>query len=179
MTPNKRHGVDAGGAFLLYSGYHWPGTIHAVRSKGGNMRLLTVITLAAAVLAMLPTGCSRHESKDPAGDSTSSTRVRAVDQDNFDAEIRNGVVLVDFWAVWCGPCKMQAPIVEQVAAQVEGKARVVKVDVDAAPDIAQRLGIQAIPTVVVFKNGKPEKRFVGVTQADTLVSAVTSVLDSH
>src|SRR5215831_14671755 len=142
------------------------------------MRLLTVITLAAAVLAMLPTGCSRHESKDPAGDSTSSTRVRAVDQDNFDAEIRNGVVLVDFWAVWCGPCKMQAPIVEQVAAQVEGKARVVKVDVDAAPKIAEQFDVQAIPTLIVFKEGKPYKQFVGLTKADTLISAMNSAMDS-
>ena len=99
------------------------------------------------------------------------------DQLRRGARERRG--LVDFWAVWCGPCKMQAPILDQVAAQVEGKAKVVKVDVDAAPKLAKRLEIQAIPTVIVFKNGKPEKRFVGITKADTLVSAVTSALASQ
>jgi len=133
-----------------------------------------MITLVAAVVAILPTGCSRHQESE-----STSAHVRALGETNFDAEIGNGVVLVDFWAVWCGPCKMQAPIVEQVAAQVEGKAKVVKVDVDAAPKLAKQLEIHAIPTVIVFKNGKPEKRFVGLTKADTLVSAVTSALDSQ
>ncbi len=143
------------------------------------MRLLRTITLVAAVVAVLPTGCQRHEIKEEAGASTSSTRVRAVDDSNFDAEIGNGVVLVDFWATWCGPCKMQAPIVDQVATRVEGKAKVVKVDIDAAPKTAQRLGIQAIPTLIIFKNGKPEKRMVGLTKADALSSSVSSVLEGR
>ena len=81
--------------------------------------------------------------------------VRTLDESNFDAEVQSDVVLVDFWATWCGPCKMQAPIVEEVARRVAGKARVAKLDVDTAPKISQRFGVQAIPTLVIFRNGKP------------------------
>ncbi len=142
------------------------------------MNRLTIVTIVVAVVATLATGCARNETGEQEGSAASSARVRALDETNFDAEVRDGVVLVDFWATWCGPCKMQAPIVEQVAGRLEGKAKVAKLDVDAAPKIAKRFDVRAIPTLVVFKDGKPEKRFVGLTQAETLVSAISSVSDS-
>jgi thioredoxin 1 len=95
---------------------------------------------------------------------------------NFDAQVRTGVVLVDFWATWCGPCQRQGPIVEQVASQLKGKAVLGKLDVDAAQQTAQRLGIESIPTLVVFQNGTPVKRLVGLTGADELVAAVGAAL---
>ena len=91
---------------------------------------------------------------------------------NFGTETAQGVVLVDFWAPWCGPCRMQGPIVEKAAEQLGGKAKVAKVNVDKAPQTAQKFGIQSIPTLIVFKNGKSVKQFVGVTQAAELVAAV-------
>jgi thioredoxin 1 len=142
------------------------------------MKLSKILMIVATLVATLPTGCTRQETTKLEGNAASSARVLALDKSNFDAEVRNGVVLVDFWAAWCGPCKMQAPIVEQVAGQVEGKAKVAKVDVDADPDIAQRFGVRAIPTLIVFKDGKPGGHFVGLTKAETLVSAITSALDS-
>jgi len=85
-------------------------------------------------------------------------------------------VLVDFWAVWCGPCQMQGPIIEEVAQEMEGKAIVGKVNVDENPQSASGYGVMSIPTIMIFKGGKPVKQFVGVQNKETLVNALTSVL---
>lgn len=82
----------------------------------------------------------------------------------FEPEVTNSnvPVLVDFFATWCGPCKMLAPTLEEVGAQVEGRAKVVKVDIDASPDLAQRFGIMSVPTLMVFKDGQVANQTVGV-----------------
>lgn len=98
--------------------------------------------------------------------------VMQITDSGFLETIKEGVTLVDFWAPWCGPCMMQGPIVERVAEKVGEKARVVKVNVDEAQRTAAELGIRAIPTVIVFKDGKAEHRFVGVTSENVLVSAI-------
>jgi thioredoxin 1 len=84
---------------------------------------------------------------------------------NFDAEVLQSEipVLVDFWAPWCGPCRMMAPVIDAMAAKYEGKVKVTKVNVDEAGDIAGRYGIRSIPTLMIFKGG---------AQADTVVGAV-------
>jgi len=81
-------------------------------------------------------------------------------------------VLADLWAPWCGPCRSQTPIVEQLAGQVGEKARIVKVNVDEAGEIAENLGVNSIPTLIVFKGGKETARFVGVQSAETLSRAL-------
>ena len=84
------------------------------------------------------------------------------DEKTFDEAVRGEKpVLVDFWATWCGPCRMIAPAVEEVAEEVEGRAVVGKVDVDEETDIARRYGIMSIPTLIVFKNGKVVEQAVG------------------
>jgi len=81
-------------------------------------------------------------------------------------------VLVDLWAPWCGPCRMQTPILHDLAGRIGDRARIVKLNVDTVPEIAMRLGVQAIPTLLVFRNGKEEKRFVGVQSAPALAGAL-------
>ncbi len=91
---------------------------------------------------------------------------------NFDTTIKDGVTLVDFWAEWCGPCKMIAPTIEQLATDYTGKAKVAKINIDNEGEIAERLGVSSIPTLVVFKNGAEAKRFVGVTSKAVLAQAI-------
>ena len=82
--------------------------------------------------------------------------------ENFDNVISNGKVLVDFWAGWCTPCKMVAPIIDELAAEYEGKVTVAKVDIDNESDLASRFDILSIPTVILFSDGAEVRRFVGV-----------------
>ncbi len=71
-------------------------------------------------------------------------------KDNFDSVTSSGLVLVDFWATWCGPCRMQAPILEEFDKQMEGRVKVCKLDVDEVPSVAQRFGVMSIPTLIAF-----------------------------
>ena len=90
----------------------------------------------------------------------------------FSAAIRSGAVLVDFFAPWCGPCKMQGPILEQVAADMGGKATIIKVDTDKNGDLAQKFEVSSIPTLILFKDGQAIDRLVGLQQAATLKTAL-------
>ena len=90
---------------------------------------------------------------------------------NFDDEVvkSNVPFLLDFSAVWCGPCKALAPIVDRLADELKGKVKVGKLDIDDSPAVATKLAIKSVPTIVVFKSGKESGRHVGVTNKDTLV----------
>ena len=83
-------------------------------------------------------------------------------------------VLVDFWAEWCGPCKMMSPILDQLATEQAGRATIAKVDIDAFPDLQARYGIRAIPTLIVFKNGQPVNTITGVKSKGFLEAALTA-----
>lgn len=81
----------------------------------------------------------------------------------FDSFISEGTVLVDFWATWCGPCRMQAPILEQLDAELNGSVKIFKVDVDEEPELARRFAVMSIPTLISFENGQVIAKNVGVT----------------
>ena len=95
-----------------------------------------------------------------------------ITNENFEAEVLKSElpVLVDFWAAWCGPCRMLAPAIAQIAAECEGKIKVGKVNVDEQPELAQRFGIMSIPTVLVFKDGKKVNQSIGLVSKEKLLA---------
>jgi len=95
-----------------------------------------------------------------------------LNESTFDGQVKQGLTLVDFWAPWCGPCRMQTPILEQLAPQVAGRATIAKVNVDEAPGIAAKFGIRSIPTLILFKDGAVVQQFIGVQQASKLLAAI-------
>ena len=88
-----------------------------------------------------------------------------LNNDNFENEVLNyeGKVLVDFYADWCGPCKIMSPVIDKIAEEKSESVKVGKVNVDDNPELAEKYGIMSIPTIIIFKNGNPVKTFVGVT----------------
>ena len=99
-----------------------------------------------------------------------------LDGRSYDDATKSGVVLVDFWAPWCGPCKTQTPILEKVAAEIGEQAVIAKVNVDESPELAAKYGIRSIPTLILLKDGENKKQMVGLQQKDALVSAIKNEL---
>ncbi|MDE0160450.1 MAG: thioredoxin [Acidimicrobiaceae bacterium] len=85
-------------------------------------------------------------------------------------------ILVDFWAEWCGPCKLIAPILDEIASEQEGRLTVAKLNVDEAPDVARRFGVMSIPTMILFDGGEPAKRMVGAKPKDALLGELAEYL---
>jgi len=105
-----------------------------------------------------------------------SENVKILSDENFNTTIKSGVSLVDFWAAWCGPCKVQGPIVDEVADEIGEKANICKLDIDKYQKTAGKLGIQSIPTMLLFKDGKIVEKFVGVKPKNILLQAVNAHL---
>ena len=95
---------------------------------------------------------------------------------NFEATLAEGVSLVDFWAPWCGPCRMIAPVIEELAGDYEGKANICKVNTDEEQDIAVKFGIRSIPTIMFFKDGEMVKQVVGAQSKQALADKINALL---
>jgi thioredoxin 1 len=97
-----------------------------------------------------------------------------VDEKNFEAEVikSSTPVLVDFWAEWCGPCKMIGPIIDQLSTELQGKMKMTKVNVDEAPELAGKFNVMSIPTLLIFKNGQAVDQIVGAMPKDKLLAKI-------
>ena len=104
-------------------------------------------------------------------------KVKELNQSQFRSTISQGVTLVDFWATWCGPCMMQGPIVEEVADAIGTHAQVAKVNVDEQGALAAEYNVMSIPTLIIFKNGKPVEQFIGLQDKAVLLNALQKHLD--
>ncbi len=105
-----------------------------------------------------------------------SDLIKYLTDDTFDKEISNGVVLVDFYADWCGPCRMLTPVVEALAEEMQGKITVAKIDTDQAMHTSEKYEVTSIPTLILFKEGKLFKRVVGLKDLDTLRDLVNEAV---
>ncbi len=100
------------------------------------------------------------------------TKVAVIEEQNFDKITSQGTVLVDFYADWCGPCKMLAPVLDQVAAEIEEGVSIVKINVDNAQNVSSRFGITSIPTLLLFKNGKMVGQMKGLRRKEEVISFI-------
>jgi len=133
-----------------------------------RIMLLLLVSIATAGVFTATTALSQDKEK-PA------KAVNFTDK-TFDDSIKRGVVLVDFWAVWCGPCRIQGPIVDELSGEYKEKAVIAKLDVDANPVITRRFYIQSIPTIVIFKDGKAVERLTGLQNKQKLTAALNKHL---
>ena len=103
------------------------------------------------------------------------------DAGNWESEVLKSsqLVMVDFWAVWCGPCQMVAPVVEELAKEYEGKLKVMKLNTDEVQDVAARYQIMSIPTILFFKNGEPVEKLVGARPKPQFKQIIDTLLSQH
>lgn len=126
-----------------------------------------IVFLGGLILAARP--------KDTSHAPEGGKNIITLTENNFQQELKNRVVLVDFWASWCPPCRMMEPVIEQVATGSKDFAYVGKVNVDENQSLAMKYQVQNIPTTIIFKNGKEVKRFVGVNSKEFLIEQMKAV----
>jgi thioredoxin 1 len=101
-------------------------------------------------------------------------KIMTLTDKNFQNQTKGKVVLVDFWAAWCAPCRMMAPVLNEIAGELNGKAHIGKVNVEQYQSLAQKFKVRGIPTMILFKDGKEVNRFVGVKSKDVLLKSLKS-----
>ena len=99
-----------------------------------------------------------------------------LNNDNFEATVNEGVALVDFWAPWCGPCRMIAPVIEELAEEFEGKAAICKINTDEQQDLAQKFAIRSIPTLLLMKDGEVVETMVGAQSKQAFADKINALL---
>ena len=137
------------------------------------MKGLIIALVVIAVVAILLVRSYNKMKNAPA--VADSELIEHLTAQNFAHKTKNGVVLVDFWADWCIPCKMMAPILNEVAEATDGTATIYKLNVDEQQQVAAQYGIRSIPTMILFKDGKEVERIVGVKSKEAAIASINKV----
>ncbi len=135
-----------------------------------KMKVLIIAIVVIAVLAVLFIRSYNKMKNAPAVED--SELIEHLTAQNFEHKTKSGVVLVDFWAAWCMPCKMMAPILNEVAIATEDEAKIYKLNVDEQQQVAAKYGIRNIPTMILFKDGKEIERIIGVKPKESIISSI-------
>jgi|LAHR01.1.fsa_nt_gb thioredoxin 1 len=138
-----------------------------------KMKGLIIALIVIAVVAILLVRSYNKMKNAPA--VADSELIEHLTAQNFAHKTKNGVVLVDFWADWCMPCKMMAPILNEVAVATDGTATIYKLNVDEQQQVAAQYGIRSIPTMILFKDGKEVERIVGVKSKEAVIASIKKV----
>lgn len=142
------------------------------KDKKKLSKFAAITIIIAAIAAILPAQISNSKTNV----SNDSDKAIHLTDTNFSKTIKNGVTVVDFWATWCGPCRIQGPIIDDVAKEIGKKATIAKLDVDKNRATSSKYNVRNIPTIIIFKNGVPVKRLIGVQQKQTLINVINSYL---
>lgn len=134
---------------------------------------MKIYAFIAIFIAMsFPNGLSGVGTRDS---QNVQNNVLILTDDNFDKTIKKGIVLVDFYATWCGPCKVLSPIIEEIAGEIGNKAKIAKMDVDKNGKTPSKYNIRYLPTVIILKNGEVSETFVGLQTKETLMTAINEL----
>lgn len=139
----------------------------------GSLIWISVFTLVAVAVFFMRKNAIKMSKEQ----QTNSSNLIILTDENFDDTIEKGVTLVDFWAPWCTPCKIQNPVINQIADELKGKAKICKINVDEHKNSASQMKIRNIPNIIIFKDGKAVKQLIGVKPRHTILKAVQSLLD--
>jgi len=157
------------------------------------MKNITAITLTILLIFISISGCNSNNNKkdtthnyakQPNQESETSTGnalagdVMIISDQIFDKTISKGIIMVDFWATWCAPCRQQGPIVEEIATEMKGIVTVCKMDIDKNPSTPRRFQVEYIPTIIIFKDGKIVEKFVGLNNKETLIASLKKAVKS-
>jgi thioredoxin 1 len=137
-----------------------------------NIAIYIIITLFVAFVVYLMITLKKLKDSPSLAESKN---IIHLDEKNFQQTTKNSLALIDFWAEWCMPCKMMTPILNEVANEVNGNVKICKLNVDQQQSLASRFSVMSIPTLIILKNGKEAKRFVGVQQKDFLLNQISKL----
>lgn len=139
----------------------------------GPLIWISVFTLLAVAVFFMRNNALKMSKEQ----QTDSPNLIILTDKNFNETIKEGVTLVDFWAPWCMPCKIQNPVINQIADELKGKAKICKINVDEHKSSAAQMKIRNIPNIIIFKDGKAVKQLIGVKPKHTLLKVVLSMQD--